>query len=167
MYEARQNKEKVSRRIDVAGCGKLQRMRINDIRIMQKFNAVHLSKYPKEAQNFRRQNPQGGNIAYFYDNPQDNYRGNSLVHSEEKMLDEIHRTRISNTTTKITGSVVDDKLSQLDGKRPQRKNIFTVNYPCKGNWGANFNCDRLLNKGLTSDSVVYYVYNTKRKNEKE
>lgn len=167
MYEVRQNKEKVSRRIDGGGGMTRQRMSINDIRIMQKFNAVHLSKYPEKAQNFQKQNPRGGNIAYFCDNPQDNYRGNASIHSEEKMLDEIHGTSISGTTTEKYGSVVNDKLSKLDGKPPQSKNIFTVNYPCKGNWGKNFNCDSLLNKGLTSDSVVYYVYNTSGQNKEE
>ena len=85
MYEARQNKERVSRRIDDANGRAMQKMSINNILIMQKFRAVKVYPYPEAAQKFREQNPNGGNIAYFFDNPEDKYRGNGSVHSEVKM----------------------------------------------------------------------------------
>lgn len=132
--------------------------------IVQRFTAEHLYRYPPKAQEFQRSNPRGGNIAYFIDNPVDSYRGNGSAHSEEKLLDELHSTTIAGTTDSV--STIGAKVAKLSGKTPKKKDIFTVQYPCNGrNYGADFNCGRLLNLGLTSDSIVKYVYNTNGKNE--
>lgn len=99
---------------------------------------------------------QPGNLAYKIGDTTV-YEGfsNANGHSEEQILDSLHGKSIAGN-----GKTVEQKAELLRGITPVKKDIYTVKIPCPlgGKEYANFNCDRLLSLGLTTDSTVSYTY---------
>ena len=163
MYEARQNKEKVSRRID----NNIGRDRCS---ITWKDKQCSLQLYKLKKRNFtetaqkaynefnRNKGTYKGNIAHKIGDSKIYFGlSDSNGHSEEQILDDLFgEPKIAGNGKKVT-----EKQDILKSKgAAKRQDIYTILIPCPlgGKEYDGFDCNSLLKIGLTDDSTVYYTY---------
>ncbi len=162
MYEARQNKEKVSRQIQVKGKQTTQfgyRKVANET--LQLYQLLQINYRPIAFQD-------RGNNACLMQNGRassTNFIGNGAQHSEEKMIDYIYSNALL-SNSKIAGNnsfqnkqYIANQYVISEGRKTQ--DMYTYYIPCNGNYGVNFNCDQLLSTVLTDNSIIYYQKNNR------